>query len=65
MPSRSKTKYDYKCYYTELANLLITHGIGLHNCKTEQEVLDSNNKCIKLAERFIERVSPPAAKLKA
>ena len=65
MPSRSKTKYDYKCYYTDLANMLITHGIALHNCKTDQEVIDSNKKCIKLAEQFIERVSPPAAKLKA
>ena len=65
MPSRSKTKYDYKCYYTDLANLLITHGIALHNCKTDQEVLDSNNKCIELAKQFIERVSPPSEELKA
>ena len=58
MPSRSKTKYDYKCYYTDLATLLIIQGTALHNCKTDQDVLDSNNKCIKLAEQFIERVSP-------
>ena len=45
MPSKLKTnKYDYKCYYTELANLLITQGTAIHNCKTDQEVLDSNNK---------------------
>jgi len=37
----------------------MTHGIGLHNCKTDEEVLDSNNKCIKLAEQFIKQVSPP------
>ena len=65
MPSRSKTKYDYKCYYTDLANLLITHGTTLHNCKTDEEVLDTNNKCIKLAKQFIERVSPSAEELKA
>lgn len=59
MPSRLKTKYDYKYYYTDLATLLITQGVALHNCKTDQEVLDSNNKCIKLAEQFIKRVSPP------
>ena len=59
MPSKLKTKYDYKCYYNDLATLLITHGTVLHNCKTDQEVLDSNNKCIKLAEQFIKQVSPP------
>jgi len=59
MPSKLKTKYDYKYYYTDLATLLITQGTALHNCKTDQEVLDSNNKCIKLAEQFIKQVSPP------
>ena len=60
MPSKLKTnKYDYKYYYTDLATLLITQGVALHNCKTDQEVLDSNNKCIKLAEQFIKQVSPP------
>jgi hypothetical protein len=60
MPSKLKiNKYDYKYYYTDLATLLITQGVALHNCKTDQEVLDSNNKCIKLAEQFIKQVSPP------
>ena len=60
MPSKLKiNKYDYKYYYTDLATLLITQGVALHNCKTDQEVLDSNNKCIKLAEHFIKQVSPP------
>ena len=41
MPSKLKTnKYDYKCYYTDLATLLITQGTALHNCKTDEEVLD-------------------------
>ena len=66
MPSKLKiNKYDYKYYYTDLATLLITQGVALHNCKTDQEVLDSNNKCIKLAERFIERISPSSEELKA
>ena len=60
MPSKLKiNKYDYKYYYTDLATLLITQGVALHNCKTDQEVLDSNTKCIKLAEQFIKQVSAP------
>ena len=66
MPSKLKiNKYDYKCYYNELANLLITQGTAIHNCKTDQEVLDSNNKCIESAKQFIERVSPSSEELKA
>ncbi len=57
MPSKLKTKIEYKCRYNELACQLISAGTNLHNCKTDQEVLDSNNKCIEYAKRFIDHVS--------
>jgi len=57
MLSKLKTKIEYKCRYNELACQLISAGTNLHNCKTDQEVLDSNNKCIEYAKRFIDHVS--------
>jgi len=57
MPLKLKPKFEYKCRYDELATLLLAAGTNIHKCKTDQEVLDSNNKCIKLAEQFIERLS--------
>ena len=59
MPSKLKTKAEYKCRYDELATQLLTAGTNIHKCKTDQEVLDSNNKCIKYAKAFIERISLP------
>ena len=57
MLSKLKTKIEYKCRYNELACQLISAGTNLHNCKTDQEVLDSNNKCIEYAKQFIDHVS--------
>ena len=57
MPSKLKPKNEYKCRYNELACQLISASTHIHNCKTDEEVLESNNKCIELAKRFIERVS--------
>ena len=57
MLSKLKTKIEYKCRYNELACQLISAGTNLRNCKTDQEVLDSNNKCIEYAKRFIDHVS--------
>jgi len=57
MPLKLKPKFEYKCRYNELACQLISAGTNLHNCKTDQEVLDSNNKCIEYAKRFIDHVS--------
>ena len=65
MPSKLKTKAEYKCRYDELATQLLAAGTNIHKCTTDQEVVESNNKCIEYAKRFIERVSPPVAKLKA
>ena len=65
MPSKLKPKSEYKCRYDELATQLLAAGTNIHKCTTDQEVVESNNKCIELAKRFIERVSPSAEELKA
>jgi hypothetical protein len=59
MPSKLKPKHEYKCRYDELATQLLAAGTNIHKCTTDQEVLASNNKCIELAKRFIDRVSLP------
>ena len=64
MPSKLKPKYEYKCRYDELATQLIAAGTNISNCPTDQEVVESNNKCIELAKRFIEHVSPSSEELK-
>ena len=65
MPSKLKPKSEYKCRYDELATQLLAAGTNIHKCTTDQEVVESNIKCIELAKRFIERVSPSAEELKA
>ena len=57
MPSTSKIRTEFKCRYDALACNLISHGTGLVNCKTEQELLDNSNDCIKLAREFINVVT--------
>ena len=57
MPLTLKPKYEYKCRYDELATQLITAGTNIHKCKTDEEVLESNNKCIEFAKAFIARLS--------
>ena len=65
MPSKLKPKHEYKCRYDELACQLLAAGTNIHKCTTDQEVVESNTKCIELAKLFIERVSPPSGELKA
>ena len=57
MPSTSKIRTEFKCRYDALACQLISHGINLNNCKTEQELLDDSDDCIKLAREFINVVT--------
>lgn len=57
MPSTSKIRTEFKCRYDALACQLMSHGTGLQNCKTEQELLADSNACIKLAKEFINRLS--------
>ena len=57
MPSTSKIRTEFKCRYNALACNLISHGINLQNCKTEQELLDDSTACIKLAREFINVVN--------
>ena len=56
MPSKSLSKYDYKCYYMELANLLIYHGTELCSSNKPEDVRDINDKAIAEARKFIGRV---------
>ena len=62
MPSKLKTRIEYKCRYDELACQLLTGSVNIHQCKTDEEVSELNQKYIALAKKFIERVSPPSAK---
>ena len=57
MPSTSKIRTEFKCRYDALACQLMSHGTNLQNCKTEQELLDDSNDCIKLAREFIDIVT--------
>ena len=57
MPSTSKIRTEFKCRYDALACNLISHGINLQNCKTEQELLADSKDCIKLARDFINVVT--------
>jgi len=57
MPSTSKIRTEFKCRYDALACQLMSHGTGLQNCKTKQELLDDSNACIKLARDFINVVN--------
>ena len=57
MPSKSQSKYDYKCFYMELANLLIYHGTELSTCKPE-DVREINIKAVAEARKFIGRCDP-------
>ena len=59
MPSKLKTKSEYKCRYNELACQLLAGSTNMYQCKTDQELSDLNQKYIQLAKRFIERISLP------
>ena len=65
MPSKLKTRIEYKCRYDELACQLLTGSVNIHQCKTDEEVSELNQKYIALAKKFIERVSPPSGEIKA
>ncbi len=59
MPSKLKTKSEYKCRYNELACQLLAGSTNMYQCKTDQELSDLNQKYIQLAEQFIKRISLP------
>ena len=59
MPSKLKTKSEYKCRYNELACQLLAGSTNMYQCKTDQELSDLNQKHIELAKQFIERISLP------
>ena len=65
MPSKLKTKSEYKCRYNELACQLLAGGTNMYQCETDQEISELNQKYIALAKKFIERVSPPSGEIKA
>jgi endonuclease III len=59
MPSKSQTKYDYKCHYMNLANMLIYHGSELCTAEGPEAVRKLNEQAIAEARKFIDIVSPP------
>tara|TARA_R100000008_G_scaffold83165_1_gene68227 strand:- start:4393 stop:4602 length:210 start_codon:yes stop_codon:yes gene_type:complete len=59
MPSKLKTKYDYKCYYMQLANMMITHGSALCTAKGPEEVQELNNKAIAECRQFLSHFEEP------
>ena len=59
MPSKSLNKYDYKCHYMTLANLLITHGTELCTAEGPEAVRKLNQKAVAQAREFIDKLEPP------
>ena len=59
MPSKSQTKYDYKCHYMNLANMLIYHGSELCTAEGPEAVRKLNDQAIAEARKFIDTISPP------
>ena len=59
MPSKLLTKYDYKCHYMTLANMLIKHGTDLCTANGPDDVRKLNEKAIADAKDFITRIEPP------
>lgn len=59
MPSKSQTKYDYKCHYMALANMLIYHGSELCTAEGPEAVRKLNDQAIAEARKFIDTISPP------
>ena len=64
MPSKSQSKYDYKCFYMELANMLIYHGTELVTANDPESVREINVKAVEEAKKFIGRIDPPVPKPK-
>ena len=64
MPSKSQSKYDYKCFYMELANMLIYHGTELVTANDPESVREINVKAVAEAKKFIGRLDPPVPKPK-
>tara|TARA_R100000008_G_scaffold64250_1_gene41361 strand:- start:180 stop:377 length:198 start_codon:yes stop_codon:yes gene_type:complete len=65
MPSKLPNKYDYKCYYMQLANMLITHGSELCTAKGPDEVQKLNNKAVAEARKFLAYFEEPEKVRKA
>ena len=59
MPSKLLNKYDYKCHYMTLANLLITHGTELCTADGPEAVRKLNEKAVAQAREFINKLDPP------
>ena len=59
MPSKSQTKYDYKCHYMNLANMLIYHGSELCTAEGPEAVRKLNEQAIAQAREFINKLEPP------
>ena len=59
MPSKSQTKYDYKCHYMNLANMLIYHGSELCTAEGPEAVWKINEQAADEARKFINKVEPP------
>ena len=59
MPSKSQTKYDYKCHYMTLANMLIYHGSELCTADGPEAVRKLNEQAIARAREFINKLEPP------
>ena len=58
MPSKSQNKHDYKCYYMDLANMLIYHGTEFIRASDPEAVRKINDQAIHEARKFIGRVEP-------
>ena len=64
MPSTSRNKQDYKCFYMDLANMLIYHGTELVSANDPESVRKINVKAVAEAKKFIGRLDPPVPKPK-
>ena len=61
MPSKLLNKYDYKCHYMTLANMLITHGSELCTAEGPEAVRKLNEKAVARAREFIDKLEPPTS----
>ena len=59
MPSKLRNKHDYKYYYMQLANMLISHGSALCTAKGPDEVQELNNKAVAEARKFLAYFEEP------